>query len=173
MKDFFSKCDEIGSFLRIWYHLLKKSLIENFTFCAVHLPQKLATLVLLLPWQSLNTAFYFTIDRIIISSTNVAFSPEHVHISKRYSIWDPSFYFFFRLGCANYVWIFQKFREHYSNIKPILVLKSVNTGIAISRAASKRCTFTIDRMIISSPNVTFSPKYFLKYLKLGLKLNVF
>ena len=35
MKDFFSKCDQIRSFLRIWSHLLKKSLMENFIFCAV------------------------------------------------------------------------------------------------------------------------------------------
>ena len=34
-KDFFSKCDQIRSFLRIWSHSLKKSLMENFTFCAV------------------------------------------------------------------------------------------------------------------------------------------
>ena len=34
-KDFFSKCDQILSFLRIWSHLLKKSLMENFIFCAV------------------------------------------------------------------------------------------------------------------------------------------
>ena len=33
--DFFSKCDQICSFLRIWSHLLNKSLIENFIFCAV------------------------------------------------------------------------------------------------------------------------------------------
>ena len=31
-KDFFSKCDHL-SFLRIWSHLLKKSLAENFIFC--------------------------------------------------------------------------------------------------------------------------------------------
>ena len=37
IKDFFSKCDQIRSFLRIWSHLLKKSLIENF-FCAVGFP---------------------------------------------------------------------------------------------------------------------------------------
>ena len=30
IKDFFSKCDEIRSFLLIWSHLLKKSLTENF-----------------------------------------------------------------------------------------------------------------------------------------------
>ena len=35
IKDFFSKCDQIRSFLQIWSHLLKKSLIENFIFCAV------------------------------------------------------------------------------------------------------------------------------------------
>ena len=33
--DFFSKCDQIHSFQRTWSHLLKKSLIENFIFCAV------------------------------------------------------------------------------------------------------------------------------------------
>ena len=35
MKDFFSKCDQIRSFLRFWSHLLKKSLMENFIFCTV------------------------------------------------------------------------------------------------------------------------------------------
>ena len=35
IKDFCSKCDQIRSFLRIWSHLLKKSLMENFIFCAV------------------------------------------------------------------------------------------------------------------------------------------
>ena len=35
IKDFFSTCDQIRSFLRIWSHLLKKSLMENFTFCGV------------------------------------------------------------------------------------------------------------------------------------------
>ena len=32
IKYFFSKCDQILSFLRIWLHLLKKSLMENFIF---------------------------------------------------------------------------------------------------------------------------------------------
>ena len=35
IKDFFSKYDQIRRFLRIWSHLLKKSLRENFIFCAV------------------------------------------------------------------------------------------------------------------------------------------
>ena len=35
IKDFFNKCDQIRSFLRVWSHLLKKSLMGNFNFCAV------------------------------------------------------------------------------------------------------------------------------------------
>ena len=34
-KEFLGKCDQIRSFLRIWLHLLRKSLMENFIFCAV------------------------------------------------------------------------------------------------------------------------------------------
>ena len=37
IKSFFSKFDQIRSFLWIWSHLLKKSLMENFIFCAVPL----------------------------------------------------------------------------------------------------------------------------------------
>ena len=33
IKDFSSTCDEILRELRIWLHLLEKSLIENFIFC--------------------------------------------------------------------------------------------------------------------------------------------
>ena len=32
IKDFFSKCDQIRSFPRIWLHLLKQCLMENFIF---------------------------------------------------------------------------------------------------------------------------------------------
>ena len=34
LKDFFSQCDQIRGFLRIWLNLLKKSQMENFIFCA-------------------------------------------------------------------------------------------------------------------------------------------
>ena len=34
IQDFFRKCDQIRSFQRIWSHLLKKSLMEKFSFCA-------------------------------------------------------------------------------------------------------------------------------------------
>ena len=35
IEHFFSKCYQIGRFLWIWSHLLKKSLMENLIFCAV------------------------------------------------------------------------------------------------------------------------------------------
>ena len=37
IKYFFSKCDQICSRLRIWSHLMKKSLMKNFIFCAVRI----------------------------------------------------------------------------------------------------------------------------------------
>ena len=40
VKDFFSKCDQMRSFLRIWSYLLKKSLMEIFIFFAVTLNWK-------------------------------------------------------------------------------------------------------------------------------------
>ena len=52
IKDFFSKCDQIRNFLcflRIWAHLLKKSLIENFIFCTVH------PIHILLAWYEVKT----------------------------------------------------------------------------------------------------------------------
>ena len=39
IKDFLSKCDQIGRKLGIWSHILKKYLIENFIFCAVLVSQ--------------------------------------------------------------------------------------------------------------------------------------
>ena len=35
IKDFPSKCDQIRSFLRVWSHLLEKSLMESFIYWAV------------------------------------------------------------------------------------------------------------------------------------------
>ena len=37
IKKFFCKCDQVRRKLRIWSHLLKKSLMENFIFFAVYL----------------------------------------------------------------------------------------------------------------------------------------
>ena len=50
IKDFFSTCDQIRKKLRIWSHLLKKSLMENFIFCAVlECPNYLSSLSVRVP----------------------------------------------------------------------------------------------------------------------------
>ena len=50
IKDFFSKCDQIRSFLRIWSGLLKKSLMDNFIFGAVLLFKFLLTSLTMLEY---------------------------------------------------------------------------------------------------------------------------
>ena len=35
IEEFFSKCDQIHRNLRIWSHLLRKSLTEHLSFCTV------------------------------------------------------------------------------------------------------------------------------------------
>ena len=35
IKNLFSKCNQIRSFLGIWSHILKESLMESFVFCAM------------------------------------------------------------------------------------------------------------------------------------------
>ena len=51
IKDFISKCDQIRRKLRVWSHLLKKSLMENciFVWCSLKTTN-----------ISLNTAFWQT-----------------------------------------------------------------------------------------------------------------
>ena len=55
-----------------------RSLGDNRQISDKHLSQKLLILLLLLGGQRLNTVFNFAIDRMIISSTSVTFSPEVV-----------------------------------------------------------------------------------------------
>ena len=40
IKDFCSKCNQIHRKLRIWSHLLKKSLMENFPFMQCNLKER-------------------------------------------------------------------------------------------------------------------------------------
>ena len=61
IKDFFSKCDQIRKKLRIWSHLLKKSLMENFIFCAVKIFR----------W------------RILVNKSRIAFKTVHLHVYKQ------------------------------------------------------------------------------------------
>ena len=55
VKDFSGKCDQIRRKLRIWSHLPKKSLMENFIFCAV--PQENYQMVIFIFRQNLESVF--------------------------------------------------------------------------------------------------------------------
>ena len=54
IKDFFSKCEQMFSFLRFWSHLLKKSLIEIFLFLQ---SEYVATFILLACFMKFLTNF--------------------------------------------------------------------------------------------------------------------
>ena len=62
IKDLFNKCDQIRRKLRIWSHLLKKSLMENFNFCAVIQPLRPCHLTILPPFSPchLTTFIHFS-----------------------------------------------------------------------------------------------------------------
>ena len=55
-----------------------RSLGDNRQITYKHLSQKLLILLLLLEGQRLNSVFLFENHRMIISSTSITFSPEHV-----------------------------------------------------------------------------------------------
>ena len=81
IKDFLSKCDQIRSFLRIWSYLLKKSLMENFMFCAVlNLKFALVGLVGL----TFVAGLFLGINRVSVFSIFYNFVILYVHILSNY-----------------------------------------------------------------------------------------
>ena len=76
-----------------------RSLGDNSQISDKHLSQKLLILLLPVGVQRLNCVFHFTIDRMIISSTSVIFSREHVQkhsksgrrldVFEYQAYWDP------------------------------------------------------------------------------------
>ena len=60
IKDFFSKCDQMWSLLWIWSHLLNKSWMENFIFCAA---MKTLVVLIYLAWLLKFSHFYYMIQR--------------------------------------------------------------------------------------------------------------
>ena len=68
--DFFSKCDQIRSLLQIWSHLLKKSVMENFIFCAVNEQTE---------EELTKMAFNFSIKLITSENINGQLNPINLH----------------------------------------------------------------------------------------------
>ena len=99
IEDFFSNCEQICSFLRIWAHLLKKSSMENFIFCAVIF----AKLFIIDVWQGpmYNPAFSFELQKyksvrktnsIVESSQNQIYLFIYLSTCIRLSeIWVPDY----------------------------------------------------------------------------------
>ena len=79
IEDFFSKCDQIRSLLRIWSLLLKKSLIESFIFCAVSALNKQITAM-----QSFMLRQMVILKKI--STTNIRYLPR-----TKFSIYQRTF----------------------------------------------------------------------------------
>ena len=70
INDSFSKCDQIRSFLLIWSHLLKKSLMENCIFCAVKTYQschvKLIHFKSMFPFTSILSSILYQMPKAAI-----------------------------------------------------------------------------------------------------------
>ena len=66
--DFFSKCDQIRSFLWIWSHVLKISLMENFISCA------LIHMIGLLSTTMVHTRFNYCCYYFKLAILNLVFS---------------------------------------------------------------------------------------------------
>ena len=60
--DFFSKCDQIWSFLQIWSHLLKKSVIDNFMFWTVVVAAFSQSHVILRCWHFQSSSNCFDLN---------------------------------------------------------------------------------------------------------------
>ena len=91
IKDFFSNCDQNRSFQRVWSHLLKKSLIENFIFCAEFISNYVQTLRIdYIPFfrNDHSTNIQFTCNRNSRSSVTLTVGLEFP--SPWISFWDHS-----------------------------------------------------------------------------------
>ena len=60
IKDFFSKFDKIRRKKRIWSHLLKTSLMENFIFCAVNIVVRVPADLYLGPFETTTITLFFS-----------------------------------------------------------------------------------------------------------------
>ena len=71
IKNSFSKCDQIHSFLRIWSYLLKKSSMENLTFCTLWFAKFKTSLKLISPKSICFVFAKFAVLNIYCLSKNM------------------------------------------------------------------------------------------------------
>ena len=59
IRDFYNKCNQVNNFTRIWSHLPKKSLMENFIFSAVWEESHIWVILLLRIYNSIYNSIKF------------------------------------------------------------------------------------------------------------------
>ena len=59
IRDFYNKCNQVNNFTRIWSHLPKKSLMENFIFSAVWEESYIWVILLLRIYNSIYNSIKF------------------------------------------------------------------------------------------------------------------
>ena len=88
MKYFFSKCDQIRGLLRIWSHLLKKSLMKNFIFCAT----TFFTFITFNNFFKPESRSFMHFMELLNINQRVSVTPEHLIFTfnsfKKYSLQD-------------------------------------------------------------------------------------
>ena len=90
IKDFFSKYDQIYRKLRIWSHLLNKSLMENFVFCAVKPKDRSSFLPLITFTYFFHNSYLPTEQKVILTKFSSFYYRSFVFI------WTV-----FRIICSN------------------------------------------------------------------------
>ena len=88
IKDFFSKCDQIRRKLGIWSQLLKKSLTENFIFCAVmdHILSPLPFLIYMIDCM----AFHNSVVHYFIDNANLSLELKNLPCSIYHTQWTEN-----------------------------------------------------------------------------------
>ena len=144
IKNFFSKCDKIDRKLRIWSHLLKKSLMKNFIFFAQskwkwHFPylicmlqsiRKIFLILIFIIWRHIvgfeRSAPVLEISWKTITSEKLLLK-EHCVIflkPKLCPITSKLLYFFLHIYCQIWSDIFQNSKTRAFQIT-VLLLKSI------------------------------------------------
>ena len=105
IKNFFSKRDEIHRRLRIWWHLLKKSLMENFIFCAVTAVGPISCVLCL---YNLSLTCKGGISVVFLPLANVLSIPQYVftNVEELFNLLKSSEWYFFLEDCKTSARVF-------------------------------------------------------------------
>ena len=200
IKEFFSKCEQIHRKLRIWSHLLKKSLKENFFFCTVWLYKDRGTSYILLgmtkydfdcdiPVQ-LRPKNSPTFDRFLQVSRVVKFSAVIAYNPPQNSPWFRNYFVCFPkrvLYTLNYFYYYLEtfqnwkkvnwtsrnpFREFFSYVSRYDLFIMYNFKIATKRTQSYTTITIKGENIDNKAGETSSKKYTQVLLNTDYRLKV-